>query len=359
MQGNCRFSAAFAKIDSNYDKGNESLGIFNATKATDAVTGMITYTNISYANSQLRGEWNSERGYLRIFNQDGSTLAIKDWNRIFREITYLPKASSYKSDRLVTFSLGDLAFHNDQGFRFYDFHKSTKSPYKYADAVTETASLPDSKCGLKPYVATITSAEEQDFIQQKMHYSSVYSGWQSGWLGAIGSTEKIWSWDSGPEKGQKFWSGGPFDMGFRKSDDAKISVITVKPAQVNPLYSRVDDRIAFRRKVDIWASQNDEFHYTNFSFGIEGRLDCSNQTGHRYCQPWQSYGDNRLATFGGYGQGLWFVARDGLYSCVGPTINSICGHYVEWGGHANDPDITIAQRTTIDVGNHREYCQLE
>jgi len=53
------------------------------------------------------------------------------------------------------------------------------------------------------------------------------------------------------------------------------------------------------------------------------------------------------------------VARDGLYSCVGPTINSICGHYVEWGGHANDPDITIAQRTTIDVGNHREYCQLE
>lgn len=359
MQGNCRFFAAFAKIDSNYDKGNESLGIFNATKATDAVTGMITYTNIPYANSQLRGEWNSERGYLRIFNQDGSTLAIKDWNRIFREITYLPKASSYKSDRLVTFSLGDLAFHNDQGFRFYDFHKSTKSPYKYADAVTETASLPDSKCGLKPYVATITSAKEQDFIQQKMHYSSVYSGWQSGWLGAIGSTEKIWSWDSGPEKGQKFWSGGPFDMGFRKSDDAKISVITVKPAQVNPLYSRVDDRIAFRRKVDIWASQNDEFHYTNFSFGIEGRLDCSNQTGHRYCQPWQSYGDNRLATFGGYGQGLWFVARDGLYSCVGPTINSICGHYVEWGGHANDPDITIAQRTTIDVGNHREYCQLE
>ena len=81
--------------------------------------------------------------------------------------------------------------------------------------------------------------------------------------------------------------------------------------------------------------------------------------GHRHCQPWQSYGDNRLATFGGYGQGLWFVARDGLYSCVGPTINSICGHYVEWGGHANDPDITIAQRTTIDVGNHREYCQLE
>ena len=32
---------------------------------------MITYTNIPYANSQLRGEWNSERGYLRIFNQDG------------------------------------------------------------------------------------------------------------------------------------------------------------------------------------------------------------------------------------------------------------------------------------------------
>ena len=52
-------------------------------------------------------------------------------------------------------------------FAFTIFINRRNHPIKYADAVTETASLPDSKCGLKPYVATITSAEEQDFSSAK------------------------------------------------------------------------------------------------------------------------------------------------------------------------------------------------
>jgi hypothetical protein len=37
----------------------------------------------------------------------------------------------------------------------------------------------------------------------------------------------------------------------------------------------------------------------------------------------------------------------------------LCGHYFEWGGMSNDPDITIANRVAVDVATHREYCQLE
>ena len=359
MKGNCRFSAAFAKINTDYDKDNESLGIFNATSTTNAATGVVTYANIPYASSQLRGEWYPDRGFLRIFTQDGSDLALKDWNKIFKEITYLPKASSYKPHRSVVFSLGDLAFDTGQGFRFYDFHKATTSPYKYSDAARETSNLPNSKCGIQPYIATITSAEEQDFIQQKMHHSTVHDGWQSGWIGAFGNIAQTWKWDNGPEIGQTFWVGGPFDYGIRKSDNVEIRVQRLIAEQVNPLYSKVPDRVAFRRKNDIWASQTDEFHYTNFSYGIEGRMDCATQAYNRYCQPWKTRNYSRIAAYGSYGQGLWFAAPENTLPCNGPALYSICGHYVEWGGMGNDPDVTIANRTSIDVATHREYCQLE
>ena len=42
-----------------------------------------------------------------------------------------------------------------------------------------------------------------------------------------------------------------------------------------------------------------------------------------------------------------------------PQIDSICGHYVEWGGQSSDPAVTHAHQSQIDVGKHREYCQLE
>jgi hypothetical protein len=45
--------------------------------------------------------------------------------------------------------------------------------------------------------------------------------------------------------------------------------------------------------------------------------------------------------------------------CRGPQIDSICGHYVDWGGQSSDPAVILAHRSQIDVGKHREYCQLE
>gem|GEM_PF-1822962 len=267
--------------------------------------------------------------------------------------------SAFIKDDFKNETLGDLAFDTGTGFHFYDFYKATKSPYGYSDAFTETAKLPDSKCGLKPYVATITSAEEQDFIQQKMHYSSVHKGWESGWIGGSASPTNGWAWDSGPEAWQKFWQGGPFDYGIQKSDDAELRVTSVAPEQVDPLYSTVPDRVAFRRKKNVWSNPLDEFHYNNFSYGLLGSDTRNDPKNLGYCQPLQSRFQTRLGTVGGPGQGLWFAMSDNLYPCRGKWLFSICGHYFEWGGMSNDPDITIANRVAVDVATHREYCQLE
>ena len=73
----------------------------------------------------------------------------------------------------------------------------------------------------------------------------------------------------------------------------------------------------------------------------------------------QTLENTRIAAFGGSGQGLWFSVMDNLHLCRGPQIDSICGHYVEWGGQSSDPAVALAHRSQIDVGKHREYCQLE
>ncbi len=55
----------------------------------------------------------------------------------------------------------------------------------------------------------------------------------------------------------------------------------------------------------------------------------------------QTLENTRIAAFGGSGQGLWFFVMDNLHLCRGPQIDSICGHYVEWGGQSPDPRLHL------------------
>ena len=96
-----------------------------------------------------------------------------------------------------------------------------------------------------------------------------------------------------------------------------------------------------------------------FFSGLLGSDTCKDPKNLGYCQPLQSRFQTRLGTVCGPGQGLWFAMSENLYPCRGKWLFSICGHYVEWGGMSNDPDITIAKRVAVDVATHREYCQLE
>ncbi|XDZ67505.1 hypothetical protein AB8878_08360 [Alphaproteobacteria bacterium LSUCC0226] len=117
--------------------------------------------------------------------------------------------------------------------------------------------------------------------------------------------------------------------------------------------------LRFAVKKNVWSNPLDEFHYNNFSYGLLGSDTCNDPKNLGYCQPLQSRFETRLGTVGGPGQGLWFAMNDNLYPCRGKWLFSICGHYFEWGGMSNDPDITIANRVAVDVATHREYCQLE
>ena len=49
---------------------------------------------------------------------------------------------------------------------------------------------------------------------------------------------------------------------------------------------------------------------------------------------------------------------DNLYNCEDGELNSICGHYREWGGTPNDPDIKLGAAISIDVATHRQVCAV-
>lgn len=85
---------------------------------------------------------------------------------------------------------------------FYDF---VGGDFTWQDALADAATLTAN--GWTGYLATVTSAEENDFLSD-----SVSS--QLGWLGGSddGNPVNDWTWRTGPEAGQAFtftaWSSG-------------------------------------------------------------------------------------------------------------------------------------------------------
>jgi hypothetical protein len=74
----------------------------------------------------------------------------------------------------------------------------------FSDA--RTAALASSYLGLSGYLATITSAAEQAFLDASVNSSTAWLG------GSDEAAEDVWKWLDGPEAGQDFtytnWNGG-------------------------------------------------------------------------------------------------------------------------------------------------------
>jgi len=59
------------------------------------------------------------------------------------------------------------------------------------------------------YLVTVTTPEENDFIERFLMQHRT----PSVWLGAKDNEEGHWKWISGPEEGVGFWEGGPYGSG--------------------------------------------------------------------------------------------------------------------------------------------------
>lgn len=143
-------------------------------------------------------QWSAQQGYLILTKG----TSVSDYIEAIRKVQYLNNSTSPTiGKRIITISLNDVDYLPATG-HFYQFISVPGISWSDAKAISNAKLYH----GLKGYLATIVSAEENSFIQSKTN--------GVGWIGASdAAVEGEWRWVTGPEgkedggKGRLFWKG--------------------------------------------------------------------------------------------------------------------------------------------------------
>jgi hypothetical protein len=258
---NSNLDGASVLITSNFNASQDRLGISGQTGTSGTIEG-------------LNWEYNTTTGVLSITG----TASNEVYQNVLRRVTYSNSNNTPGATRRIDFSLGtNLA--NSQNNHFYDFVSSQGISWTNA----QTLAANSTYFGLQGYLATITSAEEQNFIQSKVQ--------GNGWIGANDAvTEGDWRWVTGPEAGTQFWNGG----------------------------------------VDGSAVPN---QYINWAVGEPNNGGDGEDYAHVIGNP----------AIGEPAQGRW----NDLSDVVGPGDFQPLGYIVEYGGSQNDPALQLTGSVTV------------
>ena len=320
-------SGARVTISANHNT-NDQLFVRTAGNVSTAGNGDVTYSNFGY--SGVTATYDVSTGELEF----SGNVSVADWAGIFRLVGYdYSSGTPSNASRTLIYSLSsNVAFnHPDGGAHFYTY--VADADIKFQNARTAAAGM--SLFGLQGYLATITSAAEQQYIRPKI------GGY--GWLGAcdrLGNstirgrcgvsssdvpsnlTGKPWS-DSGGDtnfsqgEGYWYWVTGPERMQYMFRDTGNCN-----SGWKQRSYPRTGSSL---------NKSNSESSYENF----------------KNCEPnnylHNSNGENHLHF---YSDGSW---NDYRYN-----DGQIAGYLVEWGG---PPSSSWAQDdgTVVDIAETSSY----
>lgn len=97
-------------------------------------------------------------------------------------------------DRAIEFAVGNSLYNPDNG-HFYEFVNAADITWTQAKEDAEKRSYD----GMKGYLVTVTSEQENKFITEKLD--------GQGWMGASDAGhDKQWIWETGPEAGTWFFT---------------------------------------------------------------------------------------------------------------------------------------------------------
>lgn len=164
-------NGAIASIGSNFNSAQDVLGIDGLQSGT---SGSISYS------------YDSSKGVLTLTGDAN----VATYQSIIRKITYTnTSATPSTASRSITISLNKALPYSGNG-HFFEFVANSGITWTNAKAAAEGLNY----FGLRGYLATITSAEENAFCLSKL------TG--EGWIGASDETvEGTWRWVTGPESG--------------------------------------------------------------------------------------------------------------------------------------------------------------
>ena len=118
-----------------------------------------------------------------------------DVNTALATVTYTAKSAGSDTVEVSLVEEGIVFYPGNN--HLYEFVPDSELDWDGA----KIAAAARTKAGLTGYLATITSAEENEFVTARLN--------GAGWMGGSDAqTEDDWKWVTGPETGTSFWSGG-------------------------------------------------------------------------------------------------------------------------------------------------------
>ncbi|WP_407271885.1 InlB B-repeat-containing protein [Radiobacillus sp. PE A8.2] len=138
----------------------------------------------------ISGSYNEDNGVLTLSGE----ASVEQYEDALQSITF-DTTEIESTQRQISFTIGK-ALYFDPTQHFYEFVAAEGISWQDA----KTAASKKSFYGREGYLATVTSAEENNFVTEKSR--------GAGWLGASDeNNEGVWEWVTGPESGQQFWQG--------------------------------------------------------------------------------------------------------------------------------------------------------
>ncbi|MDD3019157.1 MAG: cadherin-like domain-containing protein [Comamonas sp.] len=156
-------------------------------------------TTIKLANSST-GVNAITQGYGNLYNGSATSIAFEGTqdqvNAALQSLQAFNSNAAGSGTLRISAVKAGSAYNPDNGHYYQAIYSSGGIGWQEAKAAAASASLKFN--GLQGYLATITSAKENEFILNKLPADA--------WIGATDKDmEGRWKWDTGPEAGQEFW----------------------------------------------------------------------------------------------------------------------------------------------------------
>ncbi len=261
-----------------------------------------------------------------ILNFSG-TASFADYQQALRQVTYANSSGTPTiQDRAITFSIGEGLYFERNG-HYYEFVEAANIFWTDALPAAEARSY----YGLQGYLATVTSAEENGFIDVKLQ--------GNGWFGATddpaytpepdNGPDKEWYWASGPEKDTHFFTQNS------DGNDCGQGPAATQPtdASGNPYYTNWDTAAGTEPNdgslsQPAGCSNNEDYAHYFFQHPFNNAAN----------RKWNDYPNDPVAAFG--------------------ASFAIAGYIVEYGGMPGDPALSLNGRVTVAVLDNNSQPRL-
>ena len=208
-------ASSFTILDANASvtDGDNKLGAIRVslgagTGSLGVVDGNVLKTT-GDIGTKLSYSYDSTTKVLSITDKTTDQSALgADFTDALKRVGYNAGSTSIGASQAISVNLGRPIYSSDNGhyYEFISYGTTTQNSRSWTSAKTDASSK--TFLNLNGYLATVTSAEENKFMNDRIKEE----GWIGGESTGVGNA-RVWKWVAGPEINQEFWKGNQRSQG--------------------------------------------------------------------------------------------------------------------------------------------------